>query len=86
MDKFSTVGTIPKTRGDLANIKQKEGKSLLSYLERFKRTYDEIEGISQDTVITCFEGVFRSRMLYTKLQFRKPKNIGEMFNVAHKLR
>lgn len=33
--------------------------------------YDEIEGISQDTVITCFEGGFRSRMMYTELQLKK---------------
>lgn len=59
---------MPKTRGDPANIKQREDETLLAYLEHFKKTYDEIEGISQDTVITCFEGGFRLRMLYTKHQ------------------
>lgn len=39
LDKFSTVGMISKTRGDLASIKQREDKSLLSYLEPFKKTY-----------------------------------------------
>lgn len=85
LDKFSTSGTITKTRGDLANIKQKEDESLLSYLERFKKTYDEIEGINQDTVITCFEGYFRSRILYTELQQRKSETIGEMFSIAWKV-
>lgn len=45
-------------RGDLANIKQREDETLLAYLEHFKRTYDEIEEITQDTTITCFEGGF----------------------------
>lgn len=58
LDKFSTARKIPKTRGDLANIKQREDKTLLVYLELFKRTYDEIEEISQDKTITCFEGRF----------------------------
>lgn len=61
MEKFNAARTIPKTRGDLAKIKQKEGESLLSYLERFKKTYDEIEEINQDTMITCFEGGFKSK-------------------------
>lgn len=64
LDKFSTAGTIPKTRGDLANIKQREDESLLYFLEHFKKTYDEIERISQNIVIIYFEGEFRSRMLY----------------------
>lgn len=85
LDKFNTVGTISKTRGDLVNIKQREDESLLSYLDRFKKTYDEIEGISQDTVITCFQGELRSRMLYMELQLRKLETIGEIFNVARKV-
>lgn len=48
LDKFRTVGTILKTRGDLVNIKQREDKSLLSYLEWFKKIYEEIEVISQE--------------------------------------
>lgn len=82
LDKLSTAGTIPITRGDLTNIKQRDDESLLSYLDRFKRMYDKI---SQDTVITCFEGGFRSRMLYMELQLRKPETIGEMFSVAWKV-
>lgn len=85
LDKFSTTGTIPKTRGDLTNIKQGDNETLLAYLECFKKTYDEIKGLSQDTVITCFEGEFRSRMLYTELQLHKFETIGEMFNVAFKV-
>lgn len=38
LDKFSIAGTIPKTRGDPADIKQHEGETLLSFLERFKKT------------------------------------------------
>lgn len=49
LDKFTTVGEIPKTRGDLTNIKQRDDEPLLDYLERFKKTYDEIKGLSQDT-------------------------------------
>lgn len=71
LDKFSTAGTLPKKRGDLANIKPRQDESLLSYLGQFKKTYEEIEGLSQDTVITCFEGGFRSKTLFTKLQLRK---------------
>lgn len=41
LDKFSTIGDHSKTRGGLANIKQREGESLLSYLNRFKRTVYE---------------------------------------------
>lgn len=85
LDKFSTTGTISKIMGDLTNIIQREGESLLSFLERFKKTYDEIEGISQDTLITCFEGGFRSRILYTGLQLRKSETIGKMFSVARKV-
>lgn len=85
LDKFSIAGTIFKTRADLVNIKQREGKSLMSYLERFKKMYDEIEGISQDMVIAYFECGFRSRMLYTELELRKPETISEMFNVACKV-
>lgn len=58
LDKFSTAGAMPKIRGDLANVKQKDDETLLSFLERLKKTYDEIEGNSQDTVITCFESSF----------------------------
>lgn len=58
---------------------------MLSFFERFKKTYDEIEGISQDTIITCFEGEFRLWMLYTELQLRKPETIREIFNVAHQI-
>lgn len=68
LDKFSTTGIIRKTRGDLANLKQWEGESLMYYLERFKKTYDKIEVISQDTMVTCFEGSFKSTMLYAELQ------------------
>lgn len=64
LDKFSTAGTIPKTRGDLANIKQREDESLLCFLEHFKKTYDEIEIISRNIVIIYFEGEFGSKMLY----------------------
>lgn len=85
LDKFSTAGTIPKTRGDLVNIKQRDDETLLSFLERFKKTYDDIEGINQDTVITYFEGGFQFRMLHTELQLRKLGTIGEMFNVARKV-
>lgn len=46
LDKFNTTRTIAKTREDLANIKQRDDESLLSFLERFKKMYDEIEGIS----------------------------------------
>lgn len=35
LDKFSTASTIPRTRGDLANIKQRDDESLLSYQDRF---------------------------------------------------
>lgn len=38
LNKFSTARTIPKTRCDLVNIKQMEGKFLLSYLDQFKIT------------------------------------------------
>lgn len=59
LDKFNTTETIPKTRGDMANIKQRDDESLLSFLEQFKKTYDKIEGINKDTVITCFKGGFK---------------------------
>lgn len=62
LEKFSTVGT-----GGPGQYKERDEKFLLSYLDRFKRTYYEIKGINQDTVITCFEGGFRSRMLYMEL-------------------
>lgn len=75
---------MPKTWGDLANIKQREGETLLAYLKRFKKIYVEIEGISQDKVITCFEGKFRSRMKFIKLQLQKPEPISEVISVAHK--
>lgn len=68
LDKFSTAGKIPKTRGDLANIEQREGETLLAYLERIKQTYNEIEEIRQDTMITYFEGGFQSKMLFYKIQ------------------
>lgn len=85
VDKINTTGTIAKTRGALANIKQRDDDSLLSFLERFKKTYDKIEGINQDIVITCFERGFKSKMLNTELQLRKPETIREMFNVARKM-
>lgn len=85
MEKFSTARIISKTRGDVANINQREGETLLSYLERFKKTYDDIEGISQNMVITCFKGGFQSKMLYTELQLKKSETISEMFNVARKV-
>lgn len=85
LDKFSTTEKIPKTRGDFANIKQNEGETLLAYLERFRRTYNEIEEISQDTSITCFEGGFCLKMLFTKLHLREPETIGEVFNVSRRV-
>lgn len=67
LDKFSTTGEIPKTRGDLTNIKQRDDEPFLDYLEWFKKTYNEIEGLSQDTVLTCFEGGLKSHAL--KIEF-----------------
>lgn len=32
LDKFSTAGKSQKMRGDLMNIKQKDGEALLTYL------------------------------------------------------
>lgn len=32
LDKFSIIRTMPKTRGDLTNIKQKEDETFLLYL------------------------------------------------------
>lgn len=43
---------------------------------------DEIEGLSQDTVISCFEGEFRSGMLYIELQLRKSSTFEAIFNVV----
>lgn len=85
LDKFSTARKIPKTRRDLANIKQREDETLLAYLGRFKHTYNIIEEISQDTAITCFEGGFRSKMLFIELQLCKPKTIGKIFWEAQKV-
>lgn len=31
LDKFSTVGELPKTRGDLTNVKQRDDEPLLEY-------------------------------------------------------
>lgn len=59
--------------------------TLLAYLESFKLTYDEIEEISQDTAITCFEGEFWLKMLFTELQLQKHEIIGEVFSVAQKV-
>lgn len=84
LDKFSTVGTIPKTCGDLDNIKVWKDESLMS-LERFKKRYNDIIGIIQDIVITSFRELFRFTMLYTGLQLRQSKTIGEIFNVAQKV-
>lgn len=58
LDKFSTACAIPKTRGDLANMKQRDDETLLEYLERFKKRHYEIDGITQDTAITYFEVAF----------------------------
>lgn len=33
LDKFSTAGTMPKTRVDLANVKQGEDETLLAYMK-----------------------------------------------------
>lgn len=54
--QICTIDAIPKTRDDLANVKQKEDKTLLVYIDHFKKVLDEIEGLSDDTVLTCFEG------------------------------
>lgn len=62
-----------------------DDETLLEYLERFKKIHYEINGITQDTMITYFEGGLRSKMLYIELQLRKPETIGEVFNVARKV-
>lgn len=82
LGKFSTVGELPTTMGDLTNIKQKDDELILEYLERFKKIYDEIEGLSQDTVITCFKGGLKSHTLKTEFELRNPRTIGEMFKTA----
>lgn len=51
LDKFSTAGELPKMRGDMTNVKSRDDEPLLEYLEQFKKIYDKIEGLSQDTVI-----------------------------------
>lgn len=81
-DKFSTVGELPKTRGDLTNVKQKDDEPLMDYVKRFKKIYDEIEGLSQDTIITCFEGGLKSHALKTEFGLRHSQTIGEMFKTA----
>lgn len=66
LDKFSTTGEIQKTSVDLTNVKQGDDEPLLDYLEGFKRINDDIEGLSQDIVVTYFEGRLRSHALKTE--------------------
>lgn len=82
LDKFNTTSELPKTRGDLTNVKQRDDEPLLDYLERFKKIYHEIEGLSQDTVITYFKGGLKSYVLKMEFGLRHSRTLGEMFKTA----
>lgn len=82
LNKFSTIGEIAKTRGDLTNVKQCDGNLLFDYLERFKKVYDKIEGLSQDTIMTYFEGGLRSHALKMEFLLHRLQTFGEMFKTT----
>lgn len=78
MDKLSTIGEIAKITDAMTNVKQGDDEPLLDYLEWFKMIYDKIEGLSQNTIITYFEGCLKLHALKTKFGFRRVKTLGKM--------
>lgn len=63
--KFCPARIIPETQGDLSNVKQDDGETLLVYIDRFKKVLDEIKGLNNDTVFTSFG--FKSSALAIQL-------------------
>ena len=53
LNAFATTGTLPKDKSDLSNVKQRKGESTLQYLQRFKQTLDDIQGLSEEVIMTC---------------------------------
>ena len=83
LNAFATAGTLPKDKSDLSNIKQRKGESTLQYLQRFKQTLDDIQGLSEEVIMTCFEGgILPSTVLKTEFGARPPTSIGEILQMA----
>lgn len=85
LGEFSTVGILPKTKGELSNIKQKSSKSILDYVKRFREVLEQISMISNDEVLTCFEGGLMTNSLKTNLYARSVKNRAELFDRAQRI-
>ena len=83
LNAFATAGTLPKDKSDLSNIKQRKGETTLQYLQRFKQTLDDIQGLSEEVIMTCFEGgILPGTVLKTEFGARPPTSVGEMLQMA----
>ena len=79
LNAFATAGALPKDKSDLSNIKQRRGETTLQYLQRFKQTLDDIQGLSEEVIMTCFEGgILPGTVLKTEFGARPPTSVGEM--------
>ena len=85
-DKFATHFTSRKryTRQvvKLANIKQRDNKSLQNFMDRFKTESLEIEGTTELMQISSFMHVIKNRQLIERLNNRVPETTKEMFEIT----
>ena len=56
LNAFATARTLPKDKSDLSNIKQRKGESTVEYFQRFKLTLDDIQGLSEEVIMTYLKG------------------------------
>lgn len=63
----------------MTNVKQRDDEPSLDYREHFQKTYDEIEGLRQDSVLTCFEGELKSHALKKQFRLRRLQTLEQMF-------
>lgn len=84
MDKFNMTKVPLKTREDHINIKHWDKESLMSFLERFKNAYDEIEDFIDDAIHIYFEDGLKDQHLKFKLHLCPTLSISEIFYHASK--
>ena len=74
----------PKTRWDLANIKQQPNYSLCDYIKRYFANRNTIMEVDDRDVIHHFHEGLHSIELWRKMFESNPKTIGDMMAVVNK--
>src|SRR4051812_33413314 len=72
----------PGWPSDLQLLPQKEGESLLKYMQRFNRVHRNIPDIHPAALIAAFQSNVRNRMICSKMNGWLPKIVNELYTLA----